>query len=147
MHRPTRNEDEESHNIKGTSLRHGHRIKASLESSVRFNFGGIQSSSSDPDHDITHGQRGYIDNSILDERDHLSVQSQENLTPSSKRKLRRPGDKQLRTYGNRSPPERYKPARRTCLSRRVAVNELELVLDPFPLNSVQDLDGKWTCIS
>jgi hypothetical protein len=147
MHGPTRNEEEEPHNIKGTSLRHGHQIKASLESSVRSNYGGTQSSSSDPEHDVTHGGRGCIDNFIPDERDHLSVQSQEDLAPSSKRKLRRPGDKQLRTHGNRSPPERQKPARRTCVPRRVAVDELELVPDRFPLNPIWDLDGKWACIS
>ncbi len=82
---------------------------------------------------------------MLDEIEHISLQPQQNLPPSSKRKLRRPGREQLirlKTYGNRIPPGREQPANKTRVLHRLAVDGLDLVLDQVPPNPVYASDGK-----
>lgn len=146
---PNRDEDEESDNIERASLHQGHGTKISLESPVSSDFKGLRGPSSDPEDDVTPGERGCIETSILGQVEHISVQAQQNFLPSPKMKLRRPASRQQterKTYGHRKPLEYQQHATKTRMPRRLPVNELELALDPVPSNPIYDSDGKLACI-
>lgn len=149
IHWAYRDENEESDDIKGASLHQGDGIKVSLESPIHSDIRGFQCPSSDSEEDVTHGEPGRIETSILGEVEHISVESPQNVFPSPKRKLCRPAREQQKgkkTYGNRKSTEPQQPAAKVRMPRRLPVDELPLVPDRFPSNPIYDSDSKSACI-
>ena len=127
-----------------SSSHQGDGTEVSLESQVRSGFRGLQRPTSNLEDDVTHGEHGCIETSLLGEVEHISVQSLQNFPPSARKKLRRPARKQRteKTYGHRKRLEQQKFATKTRMPRRLPVDELELVLDRVPSNPSYDSDGK-----
>jgi hypothetical protein len=145
IHQPNRNKDKGFDNIERAPPHQSNSTKVSRESLIPSDFKKPPNPSSGPQDQFTHEESGCIEPSIIGEVEHISIQSEQNLRPSPRKKLRRPARKQQtekKTYGNRKPLEHQQPVTKIRMPRRLPVDELELVPDGVPLNPIHNSDGK-----
>ena len=145
IHRLNREENEEFGDIERANLHQGDGMEVPIELPVHSDIREHQSPSSDPEEDVTHGEPGQIETSILGEVKYISTQSPHSFLPSPKRKLRQPARQQQtgqKTYGNRKSSEHQQPAAKARMPRRPPVEELQLVPDRVPSNPIYESHSK-----
>jgi len=145
IHQPNRNKDNELGNIERAPSHQSDSTKVSRESRVPSDFKNPQNPSLGHQDQFTHKGSSCIEPSIIGEVEHILIQSEQNLCPMPRKKLRRPARKQQtekKTYGNRKPLELQQSVTKIRMPRRLPIDELELVLDGVPSNSIHNSDSK-----